>query len=331
MIESPISALLNRRSVLQLASKAVLFAAGTSATLRHRAHAEAPDTTTQPFFTEIAPGVFVHQGVHAAEMTGGNLGDISNCGVIVGQEAIAVVDTGGSAKFGAKLKAEIRKLSQLPIRYVINTHMHPDHVFGNAPFRSENTAFVAHHKMARGLSARSERYLSVNKKTLGEDAFAGTEVVLPTQAVTDTHTLDLGKRTVKLEAHKTAHTDNDLTIRDATTDTVFMGDLIFSGHTPTLDGSIVGWLDQLKTLQQKPAARIVPGHGPASMGWPYAAQPMERYFSTIANEIRAILAKNGTLSEAMSTVGQSEKGAWELFSEYHARNVSAAFAELEWE
>lgn len=320
-----------RRKFLKHSAQLAAFAVPVSAAARPAWSEAAPKNTSASFLTEVAPGVFVHQGVHAAEMTGANLGDISNCGFVVGKDAIAVIDTGGSAKFGAKLKAAIRNKSQLPIRYVINTHMHPDHVFGNAPFEGENTSFVAHHKMARGLSARAERYISVNKKTLGEDGFAGTRIVLPTEAVTDTVKLDLGGRHIELTAHKTAHTDNDLTIRDMTTDTVFMGDLIFSGHTPTLDGSIVGWLKRLDDLKARPAARIVPGHGPATMPWPDAALPMERYFSKIAKEIRAILARDGTLTEAMSTVGQSEKDAWELFSEYHTRNVSAAFAELEWE
>lgn len=322
---------ITRRSALHLVMKAgaiCTLIAGFSG----RGFAVSPSAkTTGAFFNEIAPGVLVHQGQHASQMTSGNLGDISNCGAIIGKDAIAVIDTGGCAKFGATLLTAIRQKSDLPIRYVINTHMHPDHVFGNSAFETETTAFVGHAKLARGLSARAERYLSINKKTLGETAFAGTKVVLPTQNVEDTLKLDLGQRTLELTAHKTAHTDNDLTIRDEASDTVFMGDLIFSGHAPTLDGSITGWLERLDELSAKAAARIVPGHGPASMDWPDAAKPMKRYFSTIAREIRGILARDGTLSEAMSTVGRSEKDAWELFEEYHARNVSAAFAELEWE
>jgi len=322
---------MNRRHALQLVASGAFCATDIG---NLSAVAKTLDTNranTVSFFSEVASGVWVHQGQHAHEMTPANAGDISNCGVIVGKEAVALIDTGGSAKFGNTLKAAVAQISKLPIRYVINTHMHPDHVFGNAAFVAENTAFVGHAKLARGLSARAERYMSVNKRTLGDAAFAGTKIVLPTLEVQDTMSLDLGGRTLILKAQKTAHTDNDLTIRDETTDTVFMGDLIFSGHTPTLDGSIKGWLRRLNELSAKPAARVVPGHGPASMAWPDAAKPMKRYFSTIAREIRAILARDGTLKEAMSTVGLSEKGAWQLFDEYHVRNVSAAFAELEWE
>lgn len=324
----------DRRTILHLsgvlAGGATAYAAGLYSG-SHKSYAKTDPAADVANFDEIAPGVFVHHGHVAAAMTPDNKGDLANCGFVIGQNAIAVIDTGGTAKFGDQIKAAIRRHSDLPIKYVINTHMHPDHVFGNAAFEAENTAFVAHHKMARGLAARAERYLSINQQTLGADAFAGTKVVLPILEVQDTLSLDLGGRSLELTAHATAHTDNDLTIRDTKTSTVFMGDLIFSDHTPTLDGSVLGWLDLLQKLKAEPAARIVPGHGPAQMPWPDAALPMERYFSKITEEIRAILARDGRLKEAIATVGQSEKGAWQLFEEYHARNVSAAFAELEWE
>src|SRR5262249_50797168 len=156
----------------------------------------------------------------------------------------------------------------LPVRYVINTHMHPDHVLGNAAFEADNPVFIGHAKLARGLAARSERYLAANKDLMGEAAFAGTHIVMPMQAVEDRTALELGGRTIDLEAHKTAHTDNDLTVRDSTTQTLFLGDLLFSGHVPTLDGSIVGWLALMDRLTAVPAERVVPGHGPPSMQWP---------------------------------------------------------------
>ena len=144
--------------------------------------------------------------------------------------------------------------------------------------------------------------------------------------------LDLGDRTLLLEAQKTAHTDNDLTVLDKKTGTLFLGDLLFVEHVPALDGSIRGWLaliDQLK--QRTDIARVVPGHGPASVPWPAAVAAEQRYLGRIADDVRALIKQGKTIQEAMATAGLSEKDAWRLFPEYHARNVSAAFAELEWE
>lgn len=285
---------------------------------------------TASFATEIAPQVYAHHG-QVAVYSPDNKGDVSNCGFIVGREAVAVVDTGGSARVGARLHEAIRAITPLPIRYVINTHMHPDHVFGNAAFEADQPAFVAHHKMARGLSARAERYIAINQEALGEEAFAGTTIVLPTLPISEPTKLDLGGREIVLTPQKTAHTDNDLIVRDSATGTLFLGDLVFSEHVPTLDGSILGWLSVLDAEAKEPAQRIVPGHGPVSMPWPDAAKPIRHYLQTITDEIRVLIKDNRSLSDATATVGLSEKSAWKLFEEYHGRNVSAAFAELEWE
>ncbi len=231
--------------------------------------------------TEIAPGLFVHRGVHATFNTQ-NAGDISNLSLIVGKDAVAVVDTGGSALVGKSFLTAIRTITDKPIRYVINTHMHPDHVFGNAPFQSEKPIYIAHHKMARGLAARADRYLAANKELLGPEAFDGTEIVLPAEHVDAPRDLDLGERVITLVPRPTAHTDNDMTVFDRATGTLILGDLLFSEHIPTIDGSITGWLALIGTLRNEQAARAVPGHGPASMDWPAALDPLERYLRRIA-------------------------------------------------
>jgi quinoprotein relay system zinc metallohydrolase 2 len=280
--------------------------------------------------TEVATGIFTHTGVHE-EFSPMNAGDISNISFIVGKNAIAVVDTGGSATVGRKFLAALRAVSDKPIRYVINTHMHPDHVFGNAAFVSAGTAFVAHHKMPRALASRQERYLAINKQNLGDEAFEGTTIVMPTLTVADRLELDLGERKLLLETQKTAHTDNDMTVRDGTTNTLFLGDLLFVDRIPSIDGSIKGWIDVIDGLSMSPADRVVPGHGPASVTWPEAAKPLLAYLNVIAEDVRTMIKQGKTMTDAMKSAAQEEKSKWLLADQYHARNISAAFAELEWE
>jgi quinoprotein relay system zinc metallohydrolase 2 len=284
----------------------------------------------QAEISEMAAGVFIHQGRYEIQSPE-NRGDMANASFVVGSESVAVIDTLGSAVAGREFRSAIRTLTNKPIRYVINTHMHPDHVFGNAAFKEDNPTFVGHHKLARGLASRADRYLAINKQMLGDQAFQGIEIILPTLAVDGRQTLDLGGRSLVLETQRTAHTDNDLTIRDTATNTLFLGDLLFSVHVPTLDGSITGWLALLDDLSRKEAARVVPGHGPKSMELPGALEPEQRYLAAIANDVRRLIKEGKTLEDATKVAGFSEHDAWKLFHQYHVRNVTAAFAELEWE
>ncbi|TCR67096.1 quinoprotein relay system zinc metallohydrolase 2 [Bosea sp. BK604] len=295
-----------------------------------RASAQTSPSVTPLEVTEIAPGVFVHQGAYAV-FTPSNRGDIANLSFVIGRDAVAVIDTGGSAAIGQALRAAIRAVTDKPIRYVINTHMHPDHLFGNVAFADDRPDFIGHHKLARALATRAERYLAINAELLGPEAFAGTRLIPPTRVVQDRLVIDLGERELMLEAQPTAHTDNDLTVHDSTTGTLFLGDLLFMRHIPALDGSIRGWMELINRLEQIPARRAVPGHGPPSAAWPEAIQPQKLYLQRISTEVRRMIKQGRSIAEAAATVGLSEKDAWLLFDEFNARNVTAAFAELEWE
>lgn len=298
--------------------------------LSSNATVHAENNVTPLPVTEVAAGVFVFQGPHQL-FTPQNQGAICNVGFIIGDTAVAVIDTGGSLIQGQRLKATIQARTPLPIRYVINTHMHPDHIFGNAAFVQPGTDFIGHAKLGRALQAREQTYIAANSRLLGEVAAKGLQIIPPTLVVAGTMELDLGGRILQLKAQPTAHTDNDLTIFDARTKTLFAGDLLFSGHLPAIDGSVKGWLQVMESLASIDAARVVPGHGPVAMPLPEAIRPQTRYFGRLIDDIRTAIRTGTPLSEAARTAGLSEKGAWELFEDFNARNAAAVYAELEWD
>jgi quinoprotein relay system zinc metallohydrolase 2 len=260
-----------------------------------------------------------------------NGGDIANRSFIVGEEGIAVIDTGGSFRGGAALLAAIRERTALPIRYVINTHMHPDHVLGNAAFRGEGAVFVGHAKLPRALAARAGQYLQANRALIGDEAFAGTEIIPPTLLVEGETRLDLGNRVLHLIAHPTAHTDNDLTVRDEKTGTLILGDLLFAGHLPVIDGSLNGWLAVLDRLGASGRGRAIPGHGPASVPWPEAASDERAYLRALRDDLRTAIRAGWPLDRAMGSIKPSGGEHWALIEDYHKRNISAGYAEMEWE
>ncbi|MEP7242337.1 MAG: quinoprotein relay system zinc metallohydrolase 2 [Gammaproteobacteria bacterium] len=290
--------------------------------------AAAKDEATPFAVDEVAPGLFIRHGLDE-DATVANAGAIANIGFIVGRQSVAVFDPGGSLNDGQRLRATLRKVTKLPIRHVVMSHVHPDHIFGAGAFIQDHPAFIGHARLPKSLASRGEYYRKRLEAAVGKDR-AG-EVVQPTQLVTTRLELDLGGRVLEITAHPIAHTDTDLTLLDRQTGTLLASDLLFVRRVPSLDGSLVGWISELEALKALPARRAVPGHGPTGVDWPGASADLERYLGALLRETRDAIRRGVTIEEAVNVVGLSERGKWALFDDYHGRNVTQAFKELEWE
>jgi len=294
---------------------------------------QAPCTAPAPAplaMTALGDGAYVFYGAQQ-EMSAANQGAIANIGFIVGDRCVAAVDSGGSAAEGARLRAAIRAVTDRPVCAVINTHMHPDHVYGNSAFVPDAPQFIGHVHLEPALSARREAYDKLLHRELGELA-DDARLVMPTRSVKpgEPLSLDLGGRTLILQAWSTAHTDNDLTVYDERSGTLWAGDLLFSERIPSLDGSVVGWLAALDQLERMNPRRVIPGHGPSG-NWRDTLAAERRYLQALADGVRAAIRAHRTIGQAMEEVAPEERGRWLLFDGYHRHNIAAAYAELEWE
>lgn len=297
--------------------------AGRTATLTYSQERMAPLAVD-----EVAPGVYVHTG-DIALMNAKNEGAIANVGFVIGDNGVAVVDSGGSVREGRRLLAAIREITGKPVLYVINTHGHPDHMFGNAAFQPP-TVFVGHHNLPQALAERGSYYLKSFRPSMGS-LLDDVKIVPPTVLVTDQMKLDLGRRPLTLRAWRPSHSDSDLTVLDETSSTLFAGDLVFVRHIPVIDASIRGWLKTIDDLAAIPAKRVIPGHGPAPSPWPGALADERTYLQRLESDCRDLIKRGVPLATAAQIAGRSEKSHWELFDDYNARNATASYSELEWE
>jgi len=282
--------------------------------------------------TEVAEGVFVHQGRHL-DVDENYQGDICNIGFIIGEDSIAVIDTGGSLEIGRALKASIQEKTSLPIKYVINTHVHLDHIYGNAVFNDQYTKFIGHSELPKAMQFRKDFYERLNfryLKTPVEKSIQISPSIL-VQA-NESKVFDLGGRKIKVTAYSPAHTNNDVTITDITTGTLWAGDLLFIERTPVIDGDIHGFIDVLAQLVLLDNIDLViPGHGTPTKNWQAAFKKSKNYFKTLRDDIRNSITEDQGLQKAIETVAKSESQKWELFDVQNARNINQVYPKLEWE
>jgi quinoprotein relay system zinc metallohydrolase 2 len=295
-----------------------------------RLRAEAVGAPQPAAMVEVASGIHVRQGL-TEDATAGNFDAIANLGFIIGRDAVAVIDPGGSLHDGRSLRLAIRARTQLPIRYVVLSHVHPDHIFGAAAFKDDTPIFIGHAELPQQLAARGVFYRDGLEKILGAGEVG--DVVLPTMRVAKDKPaeLDLGGRSLVLTAHQPAHTVSDLSVLDKQSGILFAGDLLFVGRTPSLDGDLKGWLKELAMMRDSGVRQAVPGHGPPLVPMQDAVAPLERYFTVLRDETRAAIAKGMPIEEAAITLVLSERPHWAMFDAYNGRNVIEAYRRLEWE
>ena len=280
--------------------------------------------------TKVAKNTYVRKGLNEI-FTKTNLAAIATIGFVIGEKSVAVIDTGGSFCDGQRFLKAIRKITNKPISHVINTHVHPDHMLGNAAFEKENAIYIGHKNLKRAMAERGPIYLENLKRIMGEAPLVGTKIIPPSLLVSKKATIDLGSKKLELLAFGTAHTNQDLAVYDPDLKIIWTGDLLFHEHTPVIDGSILGWQKRLKELAKIPAIYAIPGHGGPLLDFPKALKPQIKYLQVLTKDLRKIINEGGTMSEAQNKAAKSEKPKWKLFKEFNARNAAASFAELEWE
>jgi len=191
-----------------------------------------------------------------------------NVGVVAGSDGVLVVDTRGTRQQGEALRDHVRRLVPgLEVRWVVNTHQHFDHTFGNIAF--DAATIHAHENAAAGLEPAAERIRRLCREEDPEDPLnrqvIDTPLRHPDATFSSVGTIDLGDRYVEMLYPGRGHTDGDLLVRLPDADVVFAGDLVEESAPPMYgeDSFPLDWPGSLDVAigVVAPRTRVVPGHG----------------------------------------------------------------------
>ena len=278
---------------------------------------------TNPDFTvkKLAEGVYA--AVSPDKSKAG-----SNAGFIVGSNGVLVVDTFVSVAAAKDLLAEIRKVTNLPIRYVVNTHYHLDHTGGNAVFADAGATIVAHRNLRGWLRTENMKFFGPTPKP--EDKTRVESLVQPDMVYSDAVDIYLGSRLVQVR-YMLGHTGGDSVVTVPDANVVFGGDLVWQKHLPNLiDATTSEWVKTLeKLLADHPSATFVSGHG--DVATTQDVRDFHDYLVTLREDVGKAQAEGKSGQDLVNTVLPQLKekyGSWGFFDGFSARNINQTADEL---
>ncbi|MGH9564651.1 MAG: MBL fold metallo-hydrolase [Candidatus Angelobacter sp.] len=284
-------------------------------------------------FCQTTPDFAIHrvgEGVYAAVSPDRSKAG-SNAGFIVGANGVLVVDTFTNVASANELLAEIRKVTNLPIRFVVNTHYHLDHTGGNAAFSDSGAVILAQRNLRGWERTENLKFFGPNPKP--EDKARVESLVLPDMVYWKAVDIYLGARLVQVR-YMLGHTGGDSVLIVPDANVVFTGDLVWGKHLPNLiDATTDAWIKSLdELLAEHPAATFVSGHGDVATA--QDVRDFRDYLTTLREDVAKAQAEGKSGKDLINTVLPQLKekyGSWGFFDGFAPRNIQQTAAELKGE
>jgi glyoxylase-like metal-dependent hydrolase (beta-lactamase superfamily II) len=221
--------------------------------------------SSRPQATLVFPDVGMVQGLSALGSSA-NRNFISNAGFVVTSAGVVVIDALGSPELARELRAEIARITPLPVTHVIVTHYHADHIYGLQVFKDAGARVIAHRQALLYLhSDTAQQRLAASREELFPWVDEATRLVPADQWVDGPTTLRVGDTVLELHPVGPSHTPEDLVVWLPQRRVLFAGDLVFRGRIPFVgQADSAHWIQALDTLLGFDAQLVVPGHGPVS-------------------------------------------------------------------
>jgi cyclase len=264
---------------------------------------------------------------------------VDNSGFIVGDKGVLVIDAHINGAMARQIQAAIRKVTDKPILYLVNTNYHGDHTFGNYAFPAE-TKIVAHQKTAEAMRDFEHEKKVLSATVKGDPkVFAGVRLRLPDVVFKESLRLDLGGRVVELHHFGHGNTPGDTVVYEPKTKTAWTGNLILGGGTIpwAIEGKAPAYLRTITRLAASlDVETIVPGHAVMTSGDIFGKYL--RYLSGRIDSVRDSIRTGQTLEQTLAQTPLGESylppmdsplaPARPVFAGFHRWNVKKTYLEL---
>lgn len=262
-----------------------------------------------------------------------NHGFISNAAVIVTDEGVVLFDTLGTPALARLLLTKIQKITDKPVKKVIISHYHADHVYGLQVFKDLGAEIIAPAGAETYLdSENAEALLESRRKDLAPWVNADTRLVRPDRYVEGDEEIKLGKVVLKLIYNGQAHSDGDQSVLVEPDGVLLIGDLIFEGRVPFVgDANTKTWLERLQAMSGGTLTAMIPGHGPMSKQPQAVIATTAQYLAYLREKMGKAVADMTPFDAAYAATDWGDFIHLPAFEEANRRNAYQVYLSMEQE
>jgi cyclase len=269
---------------------------------------------------KVSEGVYCFFGERSSPNAKNKGNMVNSCFIDAGKYAV-VVDTGPSYNYAAEVHKQIKKTLHKPVKYVVNTHFHDDHLSGNLYWHDANVTIIGHKNIKKAYETIPDRFTRM-QTMFDESIFGKKGIYLPDVLLDGGYEIDKNIEIIKLVDK--SHTDSDLIVMHKPSKTLIVADLVFVDMiSPLRDADIDGWLVAIGKLKKMGAKHIVGGHGDNTSATSY--EFIERYLTTLRTKVKKAMDGGADMVEITTKVDMSEFKNAALFDEVNGKNILRAY------
>lgn len=259
-----------------------------------------------------------------------NQGYRMNMLFVVGKDAVAVIDTGYTEAMAEEMLGHIKRITNVPVKYAINSNSQPHRFMGNPAFRRVGTTIIAHEKSAERMEKQGGNFATAIENTLELKPGFVKLPAHPDKIITGDTELDLGGLGIKLWDFGAAHTPTQLVVEIAQDKLIYAGDILYSNRLLSVQSvsNVKHWVSAYDRLKQFGNVLFVPGHGPPDKLSTFDF-PTRQYLMLLLDHMNKMVEEGVDIQDAINRLDQSRFSKLENYKDLAGRNASWTYLERE--